>query len=105
MTAPPYPPECRSTDGPFDVDLEIRESAERRENRRLARCEHRRVGDDDCFAREKLPVVLDEVLEVVAADFLFAFGDEHDVHGKLAASLQMRFERFYVKEELPFVVD
>src|SRR5438270_11735273 len=40
-----------------------------------------------------------------AANFLFAFGDDHDVEWEFLAHRQMRFERLDVEKELAFVVD
>ena len=41
---------------------------------------------------------------MLASNLLFAFSDHDDVHGKLFPRGEMRFERFHVQEELPFVV-
>src|SRR5690349_20152876 len=48
---------------------------------------------------------LDEVLEIVASDFLLALSNYHHVHGQPATRLEMRFERFYMEEQLAFVID
>ena len=55
-------------------------------------------------ARRSL-LAIDELLEVVAADFLFTLCDQNHVYRKLAASLEMRFERLDVQKELAFVVN
>src|SRR5688500_8805793 len=87
------------------IDLEVRETPERRENRRLPRAEHRRVGDDYCVAGKQILVGYYELLEVVTADFLLTLCHQNHVYGKLAACLELRFERLDVQKELAFVVD
>src|ERR1043166_3219748 len=90
---------------PDDVDLEIREAAQRRKDRRQSRREHGRIGDDDGLAGELLRVLLDELLEVGAAHFFLAFGEDDDVDGKLARGLEVRLDRLQMEEQLAFVVD
>ena len=46
----------------------------------------------------------DEVVEVDAADFLFALEDDLDVHRQPAVLLQVRFDRLEVHEDLALVV-
>ena len=87
------------------VDLEVREPAQRRENRRQPRREHRRVGDDHRVAGQHLLVGLDELGKVLAADFLLALGEDDHVHRQRAARREVRLERFDVEIELAFVVD
>ncbi len=49
-------------------------------------------------------VAANELVEVDAADFLFAFEDELDVHRQPAVLLQMRFDGLQVHEDLALVV-
>ena len=46
----------------------------------------------------------DEVVEMLAADFLFAFEDDLDVHRQAAVLLQVRLDRLEVHEDLSLVV-
>ena len=55
-------------------------------------------------ALELVLVGADEVVEVDAADFFFAFEDELDVHRQPAVLLQVRFDRLEVHEHLALVV-
>ncbi len=87
------------------VDLEVREPAQRREDGRQARREHRRIGDDDRVALEPLGVRLDERREMVAPDLFFALGQNDDVDRQAATHDEVRLERLDVREQLPFVVD
>ena len=87
------------------VDLEVSEPAQRRQDRRLARREHRRVGYDDGIRLEHRLVFFDEFRQVLASDLLLSLGDDDHVHRQLLPHRQMGFERLDVQEELAFVVD
>src|SRR4051812_35026444 len=89
----------------LDVDLEVREPAQRRQDRRQSRREHRRIRDDDGVGLEQLLLLLDELRQMLAADLLFTLGDDYYVDGQLLAHGEMRFERLDVEEELSLVVD
>ena len=69
------------------VDLEVHQTAQAVADRRHAAREHRRVGDDDDVGAELVLVRADEVVEVGAADFLFALEDELDVHRQARRSV------------------
>ena len=55
-------------------------------------------------AFSSLLVGLDEVVQVGAADFFFAFEDQLDVHRQAAVLLQVRFDGLEVHEHLALVV-
>ena len=86
------------------VDLEVGEAAQAVADRRDAAIEHRRVGDHHDVGLEQVLVALDEVVEVGAADFLFALDQELHVHRQVAVLLQVRFDRLEVHEHLALVV-
>ena len=90
---------------PLHVDLDVREAAQRRQNRRQPRREHRRIADDHRVAREALRLTLDEACEVRTADLLLAFGEHDDVHRQRAARAEVRLERLDVQVQLSLVVD
>ena len=103
-TAPPKTPECRSLFDPAHVDLEIGEPAQRVADRRHAAVEHRRIGDHDDVGGEILAMVADELVEMLAADFLLALDEELDVARQAAGLLQVRLDGLDVHEHLALVV-
>src|SRR4029078_11006929 len=64
----------------------------------------RRIRDDDCVGCEEFFVRLDERLQILAANFFLALGEDDDVDGKRATRGEMRFERLDVEEQLAFSV-
>ncbi len=90
--------------GPAEIDLVVGQAAQAVADRRNAAIEHRRVADDDDVGVEQVLVGVDEVVEVGAADFLFAL--EQDLHVDRQASLllEMRLDRLEVHEDLALVV-
>ena len=75
--------------GAAQVDLEVRQAAQAVADGRDAAIEHRRVGDDDHVGGELVLVGADELVEVHAADFLFALDEELDVEREAAGLLQV----------------
>ena len=86
------------------IDLEIHEAAKAVADRRHAAREHRRVGDDDDVGAQIVLVRADEVVEMLAADFLLALEHELHVHRQAAVLLQVRLDRLEVHEHLALVV-
>ena len=103
-TAPPNDAGVQVGAAAAQIDLEVDEAAQPVADRRHAAREHRRVGDDDDVGCEVGLVVADEVVEVRAADFFFAFEDDLDVHRQPAVLLQVRLDRLEVHEDLALVV-
>ena len=64
----------------LNVDLQVREAAEGRQQRGLPWAVHGRVGNDHGIARQALPVRLHEGQKVGRPHLLFALGHHHDVH-------------------------
>src|SRR5690606_34597280 len=62
------------------------------------------VADHDDVAGETLAIGVEKPVEVVAADFFFAFDDEFDVDRQPAVGLEPSLDRFDVRIHLPFVV-
>ncbi len=89
---------------PAQVELEVDQAAKPVADRRNAAVEHRRVGDDDHVGGEILLVGANEVVEVDAADFLFALDEEPDIDGQAARLLDVRLDRLDVHEHLALVV-
>ena len=103
-TAPPNTPLCRSCFGPRSVISQAR----------MPRKPYVIAGMPGAYWLVSLmtatsqascsAVRFEEIVEVVAADFFFAFDDELHVDGQPAVRLQPGFDRFDVREHLPFVV-
>ena len=91
--------------GTGDVELEVGQPAERREDARDPGREHRRVGDHHRVAGEALLVLLDEGREMFGAHLFLALDDNDDVHRERAARGEMRLECGDVEPELAFVVN
>ena len=90
--------------GPAHGDLEIRHPAQRRQDTGNARGEHGGVGDHDGITGKPRLLALEELLEVLAPDFHFAFGQHDHIHGERPAHGEMRLERLEVQVELSLVV-
>ena len=103
-TAPPNDPECRSVLLPRRSIWKYDETAQAVADRRNAAREHRRVRDDDDVGGELGFVGANEVVEVDAADFLFALEDELHVHRQPAVLFQVRLDGLQVHEHLTLVV-
>jgi hypothetical protein len=86
------------------VDLEIGESAERKQERGKARSEHGRVRDDHGIGRQTVFVGLDEGYEVGRPHLFLSLGQDHHVHRKGAAALELGLQGLQVEEELALVV-
>ena len=91
--------------GPAHVDLEVRHPAQRRQDTGNPRGEHGGVGDHDGITGKPHLLALEELLEVLAADFLLAFGQHDHVHRQRAAHGEVRLERLEVQIQLSLVVD
>ena len=78
------------------MDLEVRQTTEREEERWQAGCEHRRIGDDDGVGRQPRPVLLDEWDEIGRTHLFFAFGQYDDVDRQATPRLQVGLERLDV---------
>ena len=86
------------------IDLGVDQAAQAVADRRHAAGEHRGVRDDHDVGAELGLVRADEVVEVDAADLLFAFEDDLHVHRQAAVLLEMRLDRLEVHEHLALVV-
>ena len=86
------------------VDLKVHEPPEPVAHRRHAAREHPRIGNDDDVGFQVVLVGADEVVEMLAADFLFALDHELHVHGQAAVLFHVRFDRLEVHEHLALVV-
>ena len=73
-------------------------------DRRLAGGELAGVADDDHVAGQLFLVARDERIEILAADFFFAFDQELELHRQPAGGLQPRLGPFDVREHLALVV-
>ena len=89
----------------FHADLEVRQSPQRTEDRRLARREHRRIRNHNGITLQPGRVFGDERRQVLAADFLLTFREHDHVHRQRTAGFHMRFECLQVQKQLPLVVD
>ena len=84
--------------------VEVGEAAQPVADRRHAAIEHGRIGDHDNVSAQIGFVIADEIVEVRAADFFFAFDEELDVAGKAARLFQVGLDRLDVHEHLALVV-
>ena len=76
--------------------------AERR--RRDIGCDHRRVGNDDHIGGKPVALALEQVLEVGAADLLFAFDQELQVDRQGSHFAEQAPYRLGLHEDLALVV-
>ena len=87
-TAPPKTPECRSLLLPRTSIWKYAQAAQRVADRRHAAIEHRRIRNHEHVGLEIVPVSTDEVVQVNAANLLFAFDEEPDIDRQAAALFQ-----------------
>ncbi len=90
--------------GPGHGDLNRAQAAQAVGERRMPRCDHRRVGDDDDVAGQAVAVGVEEWREIRAADFLLALDEQDQVHRQVALFLQRVLDAEDVGEDLPFVI-
>ena len=77
-----------------ETNLVVGNALEAVGDRRNARSELGRVADDDAIARKFFLVLGNERLEVLAANFFFAFNKNFDLQRQLAGSGEPRPARF-----------
>ena len=66
--------------------------------------DHARIGNRDHIALQFFPVLLEERLQIGAADLLFAFNEENQVHRQIAVRGHRFLKAPQVAHELAFVV-
>jgi hypothetical protein len=91
---------CRCAHG----HLQVAEPAQPIAERGQVVLVHRRVRDEDGSAPEQFGVVLEKLLQVNAADLLFALQQQLDVERGSSRRTDEVLQRFDVGEELPFVI-
>ena len=90
---------CRSQ-GHVETD----EPAHAERRRRDIRCDHRGVGDNDHIGGEPFALALEQVLEVRAADLLFAFDQELQVDGQGSHFAEQAAHCLGLHEDLALVI-
>ena len=91
--------------GAGDLDLHVRQALEAVEQRRLARREHRGVGDHHGITGQPLAGILDDVaLDTVSSYLLFALDQELDVDRQLSPCLKECLHRLDMGIRLSLVI-
>src|SRR2546428_5895070 len=85
-------------------DLHGCDTAQRISKRRMLEAGHAGIGNHDGIALEFVTMLLEERLEVRAADFLLAFNQESQIARQLCAGLEIGFDGLEMSEVLAFVV-
>ena len=87
-----------------NLQLVIVQTPEAIGDRRNAFGQHGGIRDNERVRLEALAILLHEIPQANAADFLFALDHDFHVDGEFARCLPQRLEGFQVDVDLPFVV-
>ncbi len=87
-----------------DFDLARRHAAQSVAQGRHALRDHAGVGDDGDVALQRVTMFLQEIWQVIAPDFFFAFDDEVEIDREIAVLFQRLLDAKDVGEDLPFVI-
>ena len=87
-----------------DLNLERGHAAEAVAQGRHPTRDHSGIGNERDIAVQRVAIVAQESRQTSAADFLFAFDDEMQVHGQVALLFHRLLEAEDVREDLAFVV-
>src|SRR6516225_5294300 len=90
--------------GPDYFNFRSQAASLRVADRRLAGSEHLGVRDNSSVGAKSTLVSFYKRQQVGAADFFLAFEDTLHIYGQCMCGAQIRLQRLYMAEQLPFIV-